>query len=176
VHAAQQSLPARRGLGTKRALYYRIARTRQLIRAWEQVGTYISRANRRMTKQVEAADLVRQLTTIRHLLRRFPPLLGEVGQPGYFVIALARQEMIVQTFRTLLPDQRERLALDWKVGRDLLVAHRQFLRQELRGLRRKSRWARAVRAVRTLVNEQPHWLLIAVAVAAIAVTYWRSRP
>src|SRR5205085_2212475 len=127
--AAQLSTTARRGLGTKRALYYRIARTRQLLRAWDQAGVFLSKPKRRLTKQAEAADLVRQLTTIRHLLRRFPPLLGEAGQPGYLVVALARQEMIVQTFRTLLPSQRERLAQDWQSGRELLVSHRQFLRQ-----------------------------------------------
>jgi hypothetical protein len=169
VEAAQRSLEARRGLGTKRALYYRIARTRQLLWAWEQAGKYLSKPTKRLTKLAEATELTRQLTAIRQLLRRFPPLLGEAGQPGYLVVTLARQEMIVPTFRGLLPSQRETLARDWRTGRDLLRSHRQFLRREVRALRTRSRLGRLVRAVRTGVYEHPEVLLLLMALVAVLV-------
>ncbi|HKB42673.1 MAG TPA: hypothetical protein VKD72_39960, partial [Gemmataceae bacterium] len=50
VEAARSSEPARRGLGTKRALYYRIARTRALLRVWDQAGKYLNQPTRRLTR------------------------------------------------------------------------------------------------------------------------------
>jgi hypothetical protein len=170
VEAAQSAL-ARRGLGTKRALYYRISRTRQLIRAWVQVGKYVGDATAQLRKRSDAVELVRQLTSIRQLLRDFPPLLGQAGQPGYLVVALARQPLILQTFLGLLPTQREALVRDWQAGLALLAAHRLFLREELWGLRRKGRLGRAVRAVQAVFSERPGLWLLLVALVALNVVY-----
>lgn len=171
---ARTSAQARRGLGTKRALYYRVARTRQLLWAWERAGRYLSRSTRRLAKGNEAADLPRQLAIIRRVLPLFPPLLGKAGQPGYLVVALAGlgDQMIVPTFRTLLPDQREALARDWHAGRKLLVAHRNFLRQELHSLRRKSYIGRMVRAVRAVLNEHPGTVLLLWSLVALGLAVW----
>lgn len=168
VEAAQSAI-ARRGLGTKRALYYRISRTRQLIRAWVQVGKYVGDATTALRKRSDAVELVQQLTSTRQLLRDFPPVLGQAGQPGYLVVALARQPMLLQTFQGLLPTQREALVRDWQAGLALLAAHRLFLREELWGLRRKGRIARAVRAVQAMFGEHPGLWLLVVALVALNV-------
>jgi hypothetical protein len=170
VEAAQSAI-ARRGLGTKRALYYRISRTRQLLRTWVQVGKYVGDATTQLRKRSDAVELVRLLTNIRQLLQGFPPLLGQAGQPGYLVIALARQPMILQTFLALLPTQREALVRDWQAGLALLAAHRLFLREELWGLRRKSRLGRSLRAVQALFGEHPGLWLLLVALVALNVVY-----
>jgi hypothetical protein len=174
--AAGLPSPARRGLGTKRALYYRVSRTRQLLWTWEQAGKYLHRPTQLLTKPAEATELIQLLQTIRELLRSFPPLLGQAGQPGYLVVALARQQLIVPTFQTLLPSQRQALARDWQAGYRLLLDHRQFLREELRGLRRRSRLGRAVRLLRSACTDHPGlWLfllaLVALNVAEIAVAH-----
>jgi hypothetical protein len=173
VEAAQTSSPARRGLGTKRGLYHRVARTRELLWAWEQIGKYL-KGKRKLTRRSEAADLIRQLGTVRQLVREFPPILGRAGQPGYLVMALARQQMIVQTFQALLPSQREVLARDWEASYTLLAAHRQFLRQELRSLRRKSFVGQALRAVRAGLADHPGWVLLVLALVAFVVALWNS--
>jgi hypothetical protein len=173
VRLARKSPRARQGIGTKRALYNRVARTRELLGAWEQVGKYI-KARQRLTRRSEASDLVRQLSTIREVLKEFPPLLGEAGQPGYLVIALARQQTIVQTFQALLPSQREILARDWESGHTLLTAHRQFLRQELRALRKRSFLGRSFRAAEAAVDEHPGLVLLGLAVLALALALWRT--
>jgi hypothetical protein len=173
VRLARKSARARRGLGTKRALYHRVAHTRELLWAWEQAGKYI-KTRQRLTRRSEASDLVRQFGTIREALKEFPPLLGEAGQPGYLVIALARQQTIVQTFQTLLPSQRDVLARDWESGHTLLTAHRQFLRQELRALRKRSLVGRAFRAVEAVVDEHPGIILLVLALVALAVALWRT--
>ena len=109
LEAARSSQPARRGLGTKRALYHRVARTRSLLTAWQQAGKFLNDPKRKLSRPTEAREFMDGLAAIRRLLENFPPLLGEAGQPGYLVVALARQQVIVPTFQTLLPSQREAL-------------------------------------------------------------------
>lgn len=171
VELAAFSAPARRGLGTKRALYYRISRTRQLIRAWIQLGNYVGEPGFSLTKKPDAIDLVRQLGLIRQLLQGFPPLLGQAGQPGYVVVVLARQQMIVQTFLALLPSQREALAKDWLKGLELLAAHRRFLRDELWALRRKGWIGRSFRVMKALFADQPGLWLLLLALLAVNFAY-----
>ncbi|MBY0528050.1 MAG: hypothetical protein K2R98_31930 [Gemmataceae bacterium] len=171
VLEAARSPIARRGLSTKRALYYRISRTRQLLRAWVLVGNFVGNATAPLTKRADAVDMVRQLTNIRQLLQGFPPLLGQAGQPGYLVVALSRQQMILQTFLALLPSQREALVRDWQAGLTLLAAHRLFLREELRVLRRRSRIGRTLRALAAMVADHPIIWLFLTGLAALNLVY-----
>lgn len=158
---AARSAPARRGLSTKGAIYNRISRTRRLLRAWAQAGNYLADAKVRLNRRGEAIDLVRQLTVVRQQLKDFPPLLGQAGQPGYLVVVLARQPEIVKTFQEMGESQRELLVRDWESGLSLLAAYRLFLRQEIRGMRRKGRMGRWVHAGRSLVAETAGlWLLL----------------
>lgn len=173
VEAATTSKAARKGLGTKRALYNRIAQTRKLLWAWEQAGKYLSNPKRRLTKPAEATELIRQLTTIRTVLPEFPALLGEAGQPGYLVVTLARQQVIVPTFQTLLPSQRQKLAEDCRLGQRLLTAHRQFLRQQAQALRKKSAVGLAILATRAFLD-RPAGILILLGLLAINVALWKS--
>jgi hypothetical protein len=174
VEAARRTPAARRGLGTRRALYQRLAQARQLARAWEQAGKYLAWPKRRVIRATDAAELNAVLTNLRTLLRGFPPLLGEAGQPGYLVVSLARQPVIVPMFQTLLTPQREALARDWWAGRTFLSSHRDFLRQELRSLRKKGLLGRGARAVIWFIMDEPGKLLLLLALLAINVAIWRT--
>ena len=160
-------LTSHRGLGSRRALYYRVGQTRQLLWAWQKAGVYLNRTTRLVTRPAEAMELIHQMQVIRDVVRNFPPLLGEAGQPGYLVVTLARQQLVVPTLQTLLPSQREALARDWQAGEALLKAHRQFLRQELRAMRRQSAWGRTMRTCWAGINDHPGLLLLAVALVAL---------
>lgn len=170
--AARFSRLARRGLGTQRAVYYRIAHTRELLWHWKQVGKYLGKPTRRLTRLSEATELSRHLAGILEALPNFPPLLGKAGQPGYLVIVLARQPLIVPTFRSLLPPQREILAQHWRDGHTLLLQHRRFLRDELHQLRHKSAPGRWLRAVYATVADQPEALLLLLALLALNLALW----
>jgi len=158
---------ARRGIGTKRTLYFRIARTRKLLAAWERAGRYLAQPHRRIARPAEAMDLIRLLARIQSLLRGFPPVLGQAGQPGYLVVALATQPAPVPMFQTLLPSQREALAQHWEAGRKFLAAHCQFLRREARARRKRSPVGRAARAIASFVAEYPEYVLFALAILAV---------
>jgi hypothetical protein len=162
---------ARRGLGTRRALYHRLAATRRLQRAWGRVGRYLSIPSRRLTRPSEATDLINGLESVRTALDRFPPVLGNAGQPGYAVVILARQATPVPIFQTLVPSQRETLAQHWQSGQDLLRAYRQYLHHEMQSLRRKGLPGRAWQAARVSLRDQlVPLLLLLLALIALSVT------
>jgi hypothetical protein len=166
--SARSAPEALRGLGTKRALYRRIAQTRKLLGAWDRAGKYLKTAKRKVQRPAEEKDLVKQLTDIRELLEGFPAL-GQAGQPGYLVAAIARQQLIGQTFKMLEGNQREALARDWLEGHKFLSSHRDFVRQELRALRKRNWWSQGVRAVRATINDYPIVVLAALGVLALLV-------
>jgi hypothetical protein len=173
LREAAQSGPARRGIATRRALYQRIARTRHLLRVWSGLGKYLSSPKRRLNRAVEGPELVRDLEEITDLLRGFPPLLGEAGQPGYLVLALTQVDT-VKVFQSFSPHQREALTRDWRAGTKLLLAHRDFLRQELRALRQRPLRQRLLHATWSLLIDQPGTVLLLLALLAVNVALWRT--
>jgi hypothetical protein len=147
------------------------------MRLWDQVGRYLARPKRRLAKSAEDGDLTRRLTRMDRQLLDFPRLLGQAGQPGYRVVMLAREEHVAEAFKALGPDERETLALDWKIARGVLAAHLQFVRKKVKTLRRLKWWKRLLRPGRVWVNDHPGWALAAVLFAflfiALSSYYWR---
>ena len=171
VVAAQQSRKARRGLGTKRALYRRVVATRKLLHVWERLGKYVEPAKRRLSRTADGPELGRLFQEMRSLLRTFPRLLGAAGQPGYLVVTVARQDDSARSFQALDPGQREALSRDWAAGRKLIAAHRDFLRQEVRAMRRRTWTQRLVRAAYAVVTDQPATFFV-VLLLVLNVTLW----
>jgi hypothetical protein len=172
--AARASPAARRGLGTRRALYERFLASRTLLRLWDQAGKYVGRPKRRLARPAEGTELTRKLAKLDQLLTDFPPLLGQAGQPGYRVIMLGRDENVPLHFQALSPAEREVLALDWKTGRAVLAAHLEYVRKQVRRLRRQGWLQRAARAVRGWVNDHPGWVVLGVVIAFLmaALSAW----
>ncbi len=170
VAAARDSKPARRGLATKRALYRRVVATRNLLRVWEEMGTYVESPTRRLSRSVDGPELNRLLRETTVALRRFPPLLGAAGQPGYLMVMLLRRDDAGRSFRELDPGQRAALSRDWQAGRKLLTAHRDFLRQEVRAMRKRTLRQRLARAAYAIVMDQPAVLFVALLVLALSIT------
>ncbi len=176
VFETARSPEARRGLRTRRHLYERVLLTRRLLRTWERLGRYANKPKRKISRAVEENDLTRLLERADELLERFPPLLGEPGQPGYRVLILAHEDAPVAMFKQLDTEQREALARDWLAGRALLQAHREFLRQEVKRLRRRGLVERLLYPVHAVVNDHPGWValgLLGVTAAALAVVLVR---
>ncbi len=172
---ARSSRDARRGLGTRRALYERILTTRHLQRAWSRAGKYLARPKRRLTRTVEETEFTRLLTQIDELLADFPPLLGEPGKPGYRVVALLQDDDVVGTFNRHDAADRDALALDWSAGQALLTAHRRFLLQQLKTRRRCNLLGRMALSIKAALLDHPVWtcigllVVIGVAVATLLV-------
>lgn len=168
---------ARRGLSTMPALIARIDLTRQLLTAWDKAGRYLNRPKRRLTRDIEQMDLTRRLEQIHEAVARFPPIVGQPGQPGYRVVAMARLEMTALMFGMLDFAQREALARDWLAGRMVLLGHRTFLLREFKARRRLNPIRRGVRAARAFINDHPGWsatiaIAVLVAVGALSRLLW----
>jgi hypothetical protein len=169
VFETARSPEARRGLHTRHDFLERVLTTRQLLRAWGRGRKYLARPRRQLTRAAEENELTRILEQIDELLLSFPPLLGQPGQPGYRVLALTHDDAPAAAFKALDAGQRDALALDWLAGQALLMAHRQFLRQQLKKLRRRGPLARLTYAVRAAVHDHPGWVATGV-LSVIAAT------
>jgi hypothetical protein len=79
---------------------------------------------------------------------------------------------VVPTFRGLSASQREALARDWNASLEVLLQHRDFLREEVRALRKKSRLGRLIRAARGFCSDHALSFLICAGVLALLVGVW----
>jgi hypothetical protein len=168
---ALRSFEAKRGLGTAAGLYERIFYTRQLYWVWEQAGKYMGKPKRLLTRATEIKDLTQRLAEINELMEAVPPILGQPGQPGYRVVAMARLAMTGGMMQNLDPAQREALARDWVAGQVVLKAHKRFLLQELKAWRRQTWFGKGVRAARAALNDHPAWAYGSLVVVAILI-FW----
>ncbi|MGL4553429.1 MAG: hypothetical protein ACRC33_19860 [Gemmataceae bacterium] len=170
--AARASPQARHGLATRRALFQRIARTRQVMRSWFALGRFLEDETRQLTRP-QAKEMFKLIERIEEELHDFP-LMGEAGQPGYLIVTLTRLDKS-KTLVNLAPSQREALSRDWKAGLKFLRAHRDYLRDEVRTHRRRGWWEGTVRSFRAVINEQPlAALVLLLALAALGVAVWRQ--
>ena len=175
VFETARSAEARRGLITRRALFDRVVLTRKLLRTWDRAGKYLGRARRKLTKAAEENELTRLLERIDEFLLSFPALIGQPGQPGYRVLALAHDDKPADMFKGLDAGERDALARDWVAAQALLQAHRQFLRQELKVLRHRGVLVRLSSQLRATVYDHPLLvslgLLLVIAAACTAILF-----
>jgi len=173
VAAAQQSAPARRGLGTKQALYMRVVATRRFLSVWQELGKYLESPKRRVSRSADGPELNRLFQEMVRLRRRFPRILGAAGQPGYLLGVFAEQEDAAKGIRALDESQREALSRDWSAGRKLLTAHRDFLRREIRAMRKRTLKDRMVLAVQAVFTDQPAATFLFLLLLALLIAVWR---
>jgi hypothetical protein len=168
---AAESRPARRGLCSRRALYKRVACTRQLVRSWHELGKLVATPKRRLHRSSDIRALQEALDSVRKQLRDFPPLLGEAGQPGYLLFSTGALD--TAEVQALTPDQREALGRDWRAGLKLLTAHCEFLRKQVRQQRGWCLRERIARSIRAALSDQPLIVLVLLGLLALNVAVWR---
>jgi hypothetical protein len=173
VLEAARTGPACRRIATRWGIYQRITRTRQLLRLWQHMGRYLRSPKRRLARSTEGPELLRLLEETSTWLAKFPPLLGEAGQPGYLVLALTQVDTI-KVFQSFSAHQREALSRDWSAAIKLLNAHRDYLRQELRAMRRRPFRQQLCRAGWSLIVDQPGAVLLLLSLVALNLALWHS--
>jgi hypothetical protein len=167
VVEAARSPEACHGLWTRGALYRRARATRGLFSAWQGAGQYLNVPDWRPRRAEEAKDLIRRLRRIHDAVEEFPRVLGEPGQPGFWVLSLAQQEVVIPIFRALDAGQREALARDWRDVRRLLSAHRRFLCGEIHAVQGQSWPGRVQRTLAAPLREHPNlWRIFLLVVLA----------
>lgn len=170
---AEESAEGRAGLGTLKTVIRRVDDTRRLLTAWNAAGRWLRDPKRKLVKAADDQELSRHLAAVHAALQDYPAILGHPGTPGYRVAGTARLKLGAFFIRGMDLPHRELLSLDWTNGRKVLLAHRRFLRQHLKKLRRRGPMALAMHAVRSFVNDHPYVTTFGViAIAVLAAVVW----
>lgn len=158
---------------TRRDLFARLALLRRMLAAWRRLRPVLADPGEPLNRPAAVLALLEAAADLQPLLRAYRDDLPEGS--GAFVSVLVRQRFVLPTLRTLLPEQRRALSLDWSRGELFLRGEHDRLRElvragrPLRGRRRAG--ARLARwAVRT-----PEVVLVVLAVAWAVVTLVRAR-
>jgi hypothetical protein len=158
----------------RRAIYADLARVRRVLRIWERARKYLTDTERTFTRRTDTLALMGCLAELRPLLHTVTDLIAAPKRPGNLVAALARQRLQFDTFRSLLPDQREALARDFRAAHYRLAGYYDDLRDEIRRLTEKDWSRRVLRPLLRYVCANPEWLLLPVGLLALAVALARS--
>ena len=161
-------------LSPTREVYAELARVRKVLRVWERARPYLADPERTFTRRTDSVALMGCLAELRPLLHTVTDLVGQPNKPGGIVAALARQRLGFDTFRSLLPGQREALAKDFRAAHYRLSGYYDELREEVRRRTEKG-FGRRVWAptVRYLID-YPEWALIPIGMILLAVAAVRS--
>ncbi len=110
-------------------------------------------------------------------MRTYPAFLGQPGLPGYRVVVQARFKIPLANVRQLPAEQRDDLLFDWQAARQILLAHRKYLRRLFRTLRHRSAFGLFLHAVRAALNDYPRLTLAGMIslVALIVGAIWLTR-
>ena len=158
----------------RREIYAELARVRRVLRVWERARKYLTDTDRTFTRRTDTLALMGCLAELRPLLHTVTDLIAAPRRPGNLVAALARQRLQFDTFRSLLPDQRDALARDFRAAHYRLAGYYDDLRDEIRRLTEKDWSRRVLRPVLRYLADHPEWVLLPVALLALAVALVRS--
>jgi hypothetical protein len=163
-----------RPMSPKRELYAELARVRKVLRVWERARPYLADTERTFSRRTDSLALMGCLAELRPLLPTVTDLIAGPYKPGGIVAALARQRLMFDTFRTLLPSQREALAKDFRAAHYRLAGYYEDLRKEARRKNQKG-WTRAVLyPLLRYLGDHPEWLFLPLALLALVVAAARS--
>ena len=158
----------------RRELYADLARVRKVLRVWERARPYLTDTDRTFTRRTDTLALMGCLAELRPLLPTVTDLIASPKRSGNLVAALARQRLQFDTFRSLLPDQRDALARDFRAAHYRLAGYYDDLRDEVRRMTAKD-WNRTVLyPLLKYLADHPEWLLLPFALLALAVAAVRS--
>jgi hypothetical protein len=156
----------------RRWIYTRLALVRKALRVWEQLRTVLADPREPFDHPARALMLLEAVGDVRALLPQLRGLLGARG--GGVVLAVVSQPSLFDTLRSLLPEQRQALAIDWRRGQ--VELQREYRR--LRGLSRAGREPRTGPTGRQVltrwISETPELILVLLAVVAVFIALFRG--
>lgn len=157
---------------SRRWIYRRLAVMRRCIHGWDELAPFLANSGEHLDRPAAVFSFLQAVVNLRPVVSDLRSTLGAPGMPGTAALAVIAQPVPAEIVRSLLPTQRERIAVDWRRGRTALeteLAH-------LRGMRPSRRRLRAS-FIHTFFKEmvsRPVFLLIAMAVAAVVIGLLRS--
>ena len=162
---------------TRRQLYVRLAAIRRLRAAWQRLKSSLHDPREPLDRTAQVLALYEATLALVPLLGLSGSPIGEPWQPGGLVVALVRQQLLLATFRALLPDQRRAIAEDWRRGEAELLHEYARLRELSRSGRKSRRHfrrqGRLRRSIRRAVRN-PEFLLFALVLVILITVLLRG--
>jgi len=178
---ADDALPARtmavkRPADPHRAIYADLVRVRRALTIWERLRLFVEEPERTFTRRTDTVAFMTCLSDLLPTLPSAADLVGTGSQPGHLIAALARQQLVVEMFRSLLPDQREALARDCRQAHLTLRDYYDDRRAEIRTRTRRNFARRYWYPLLRELKMRPEWVLLGVGVTALSIALLRSLP
>ena len=158
----------------RRPVYAEIVRLRRVLAVWARLRALLDDPEATLARRADVVALMGRLAELRPLLPGVRDVAGQPGRPGGIVAALARQHLVIDTFRNLLPGQRIALADDCRAAHFALSVRYADLRDLVRRAARKGFCRRLVRPVARAAWRRPEWIALLIGAAALAVAFVRS--
>lgn len=160
----------------RRRRYGEIVRVRRVLQVWGRLKEFLEKPNRTFTRRTDTVAFMNCLADLRPLLGSVSEWIGNPKEPGNLIASLAKQQLVVEMFRSFLPSQRDALAEDCRVAYEVLNDHYRQLRRDVRRLTAKGFKRRWLHPVYRQLAARPEWLLLIMAIAALAIAFARSVP
>ncbi|MFO0804251.1 MAG: hypothetical protein U0791_14155 [Gemmataceae bacterium] len=159
---------------SRRWIYRRLAVLRRSRRAWLKLRPVFLDPHDPLDRPGRILILLEAATAIRPLLPDMAGVVGGIGEPGGSVAAILRQPLLLDTIRRLLPDQRERLAADWRVALQELDRELARMRQVAVDERAQADVAPSPPAALRWIRDFPEVLLVAFGLFILLLSAGRS--
>lgn len=157
-----------------RQLYADAVRLRRVLTICDQAHPYFTNHEHTFSKPDDAVGLIACLGELQPLLSTVDDLIGKPNQPGHLLATMARQRLMIDTFRNLLPGQRERLAKDFRSAHYRLEDEYQAIRREIRARSRRSLWREYGVPVQRFYGKYPEIVMLPVGLFALLVAVLRG--
>jgi hypothetical protein len=162
---------------TRRELYSRLTRLRRLLAAWQKLKPIFGDPQEPLDRPIKVLLLLEVVSELRSMLDTQPKLIGEPWRPGGLIVALIRQSLFLHNLRSLLPDQRQAVMLDWHRGETELIREYARLRELSRSGRQfRGRFPRQNRLAKVgrWAIRNPESLLVGLAGAILLLVLLRA--
>ncbi len=158
----------------RRERYADAVRVRRVLAICERARPYFTNHEHRFAQPQDAVGLIACLTELRPLLPTVDDLIGGNGEPGNLLASIARQRLMIDTFRNLLPSQRERLAKDFRAAHYRLANYYHNVRQDIVFANAKGSWREYGVPLLRYYAKYPELGLIPMGILALVVAVLRS--
>lgn len=159
----------------RREGYRELVAVRRFRDAWDQFRLLLGDPSERLTTPAKIAAYLDAVTALRFAFRIFGGRLFTMpDSAGQLVLSVVCHPVPLALLRDLVPSQRLALARDWAVAHGMIEAKRRQFRRAMNATRHRRPIQRAFRRVTRSLGRNPEWVLVIVAMIAVAIGFRRQ--
>ncbi|MCE9562419.1 MAG: hypothetical protein K8U57_10240 [Planctomycetes bacterium] len=163
---------------TRRELFGRLAAMRRMLAAWRKLKPVLVDPDEPLARPAAVLTLLEAVGELQLLVDQLESVIANTGGSGTLALMMVRQRFVLPTFRTLLPEQRSALSLDWRRAELAFIREHDRLRELVRtGRLLQRRGQRTGKFIRWVARTpEVLWLVLAIATVVLAVLRSRHEP